>query len=88
MNELHAPVLLREVLEALEPTPGKRIVDGTFGAGGYSRAFLERGAKVTAFARDRLGPDNRASLLYVPRGSDERSAAGAQREPEGAGVEV
>jgi 16S rRNA (cytosine1402-N4)-methyltransferase len=44
--------MLAEVVEALEPGPGKTIVDGTFGAGGYTRAFLERGADVIAFDRD------------------------------------
>jgi 16S rRNA (cytosine1402-N4)-methyltransferase len=48
----HAPVLMHEVVEALEPVAGKVIVDGTFGAGGYSRAFLARGARVIAFDRD------------------------------------
>ena len=48
----HTPVLLGEVLEALAPQPGEVIVDGTFGAGGYSRAFLERGAEVVGFDRD------------------------------------
>ncbi|HEY1427028.1 MAG TPA: 16S rRNA (cytosine(1402)-N(4))-methyltransferase RsmH [Caulobacteraceae bacterium] len=48
----HTPVLLGEVLEALAPKPGELIVDGTFGAGGYSRALLERGAEVVAFDRD------------------------------------
>jgi len=48
----HTPVLLAEVLGALGPAPGQLIVDGTFGAGGYSRAFLERGASVVAFDRD------------------------------------
>ena len=48
----HTPVLLAEVLEALRPQPGQLIVDGTFGAGGYSRAFLERGAEVVAFDQD------------------------------------
>lgn len=48
----HAPVLLAEVLEAMRPGPGKRIIDGTFGAGGYSRAFLDAGAQVIAFDRD------------------------------------
>ena len=48
----HTPVLLAEVLEALLPQPGQLIVDGTFGAGGYSRAFLERGADVAAFDQD------------------------------------
>ncbi|MFI4976287.1 MAG: 16S rRNA (cytosine(1402)-N(4))-methyltransferase RsmH [Caulobacterales bacterium] len=48
----HTPVLLREVLDALAPAAGRTIVDGTFGAGGYSRAFLERGASVVGFDRD------------------------------------
>ena len=53
MNEpAHTPVLLAEVLAALAPAPGQLIVDGTFGAGGYSRAFLGRGAAVVAFDRD------------------------------------
>jgi 16S rRNA (cytosine1402-N4)-methyltransferase len=48
----HVPVLLDEVIEALAPGPGERVVDGTFGAGGYSRAFLASGANVIAFDRD------------------------------------
>ena len=48
----HLPVLLDEVLAALSPLEGKRIVDGTFGAGGYSRALLEAGAFVIAIDRD------------------------------------
>ncbi|HWA63700.1 MAG TPA: 16S rRNA (cytosine(1402)-N(4))-methyltransferase RsmH [Caulobacteraceae bacterium] len=48
----HVPVLLAEVLEAIAPAPGDLIVDGTFGAGGYSRAFLDAGAMVVAFDRD------------------------------------
>ncbi len=48
----HVPVLLAEVLEALVPLAGARIVDGTFGAGGYSRALLEAGASVVAIDRD------------------------------------
>jgi 16S rRNA (cytosine1402-N4)-methyltransferase len=48
----HTPVLLAEVVAALAPAQGQLIVDGTFGAGGYSRAFVERGAQVVAFDRD------------------------------------
>jgi 16S rRNA (cytosine1402-N4)-methyltransferase len=48
----HVPVLLAEVLDALAAKPGDTIVDGTFGAGGYSRAILETGAKVVAIDRD------------------------------------
>jgi 16S rRNA (cytosine1402-N4)-methyltransferase len=52
MSAPHTSVLLAEVVAALEPGPGKLIVDGTFGAGGYSRAFLATGARVVAFDRD------------------------------------
>ncbi|MDR0803852.1 MAG: 16S rRNA (cytosine(1402)-N(4))-methyltransferase RsmH [Rickettsiales bacterium] len=48
----HIPVLLNAVLEMLGDIRGKTIIDATFGAGGYSRAFLERGAGVIAFDRD------------------------------------
>jgi 16S rRNA (cytosine1402-N4)-methyltransferase len=48
----HIPVLLAEVMEALAPGPGKIVVDGTFGAGGYSEALLAAGASVVAFDRD------------------------------------
>jgi 16S rRNA (cytosine1402-N4)-methyltransferase len=53
----HAPVMLAEVAEAIAPAPGRLIIDGTFGAGGYSRAFLDAGAKVVALDRD---PSTRA----------------------------
>ena len=48
----HIPVLLDAVMDALGDIKGRTIVDCTFGAGGYSRAFLEAGAKVIAFDRD------------------------------------
>lgn len=48
----HKPVLLNGVLETLGDIKAKHIIDATFGAGGYTRAFLEKGAYVTAFDRD------------------------------------
>ncbi|HAD85469.1 MAG TPA: 16S rRNA (cytosine(1402)-N(4))-methyltransferase [Brevundimonas sp.] len=52
MTSPHAPVLLAEVIEALAPKAGDVIIDATFGAGGYTRAILERGADVVALDRD------------------------------------
>lgn len=43
----HIPVLLEETLAALMPVGGRppqRVIDGTLGAGGHTRALLERGA--------------------------------------------
>ncbi|HSF94947.1 MAG TPA: 16S rRNA (cytosine(1402)-N(4))-methyltransferase RsmH, partial [Thermohalobaculum sp.] len=49
----HIPVLLDEVMQALEPVAGGIFIDGTFGAGGYSKALLDRGAaQVIAIDRD------------------------------------
>ena len=68
----HVPVLLDEIVRELRVADGARIVDGTFGAGGYSRAILEAGAgEVIGFDRDpdaiaaakeRL-PDERLTLI-------------------------
>ena len=48
----HISVLLDEVVEALGAKPGETIIDGTFGAGGYTRAILATGATVVGFDRD------------------------------------
>lgn len=49
----HIPVLLTEVVDALAPQDGEAFVDGTFGAGGYTKAILARAAcRVIAIDRD------------------------------------
>ena len=49
----HIPVLLPEVLDAMGDLDGKAVIDGTFGAGGYSRALLNAGAgQVIGIDRD------------------------------------
>jgi 16S rRNA (cytosine1402-N4)-methyltransferase len=48
----HYPVMLPEVLAALSPRDGGVYVDGTFGAGGYTRAILDA-ADCQVYAIDR-----------------------------------
>ena len=49
----HTPVLIDEVVAALAIQEGDTVVDGTFGAGGYTRALLGAGAgRVIGFDRD------------------------------------
>ncbi|HSQ94606.1 MAG TPA: 16S rRNA (cytosine(1402)-N(4))-methyltransferase RsmH [Croceibacterium sp.] len=67
MTALHVPVLLDEVVAALDPQPGDVVVDATFGAGGYTRAFLDRGATVHAFDRD---PDAIAAGAKFPESGE------------------
>jgi len=53
----HIPVLLRPLLDAVAPVQGVW-VDGTLGAGGYTRALLEAGAeRVIGVDRDPLALD-------------------------------
>jgi 16S rRNA (cytosine1402-N4)-methyltransferase len=40
----HRAVLLSETLEYLDPQPGHRYIDATFGAGGHTQALLDRTA--------------------------------------------
>lgn len=49
----HIPVMLPDVIDALQPTRHEIYIDGTFGAGGYTRAILEAAeCRVLAFDRD------------------------------------
>lgn len=52
--EKHIPVLLNEVLTYLDCSKGGLFLDGTFGAGGYTRAILNASSsnKVMSFDRD------------------------------------
>ena len=59
----HKSVMVAEVLDVLAPQDGSIYVDGTFGAGGYSRALLDAArCRVIAIDRDpNVAPD--AELL-------------------------
>lgn len=75
MAEKHIPVLLGAVVDALGDIRGKTVVDCTFGAGGYSRRFLQSGANVIAFDRDpnviadanRLEQEYPNRFMFVPK---------------------
>ena len=48
----HSPVMLDECLEGLNLREGRWYIDATFGAGGHTRALLERGVCVFAIDQD------------------------------------
>ncbi len=73
----HYPVMLSEVLSALSPKAGETYIDGTFGNGGYSEAFLKAAdCQVIGLDRDpNVRPradeltqnyDGRFSLVHTP----------------------
>ncbi len=62
----HVPVLLNEVLRVMDPKPGEFFIDGTFGAGGHSRAIRERiiDGKLLSIDWEKTG-DNYADLARI-----------------------
>ena len=67
-NSPHLPVLIDEVVAGLAVVPGETHVDGTFGAGGYTRALLGAGAgRVIGFDRDPDAIANGPALVPDPR---------------------
>ena len=79
MSSGHLPVMVREVLELLEPRPGARLVDATTGHGGHAEAILERitpggvlvgldrDEEMLAVARRRLARFGSAARLFHAR---------------------
>lgn len=52
-KEKHVSVLKNEVTDFLQPKNGKIFIDCTFGAGGHTKALLEKCSKVIAIDRDK-----------------------------------
>jgi 16S rRNA (cytosine1402-N4)-methyltransferase len=67
----HVPVLLKEILSQLELRPGQLIIDATFGAGGYTQAFLASGARVIAFDRDPAAANEAKKIAHTHPGDFE-----------------
>jgi 16S rRNA (cytosine1402-N4)-methyltransferase len=85
----HIPVLLDEVAAAVAAEPGQTVIDGTFGAGGYSKRVLADGAIVIGIDRD---PDAIATGQAIVGASDGRlrlwQGAFADMEEASDGVQV
>ncbi|MEA2980434.1 MAG: rRNA (cytosine1402-N4)-methyltransferase [Alphaproteobacteria bacterium] len=65
----HVPVLARAALEFLNVRDGGIVIDGTFGAGGYSRAILAAAnAQVIGIDRDQSAVANGAGLVQSANG--------------------
>ena len=73
---MHAPVLVAEVVAALQPSPAGTYVDGTVGYGGHTAALLEAGAgfvigldrdpaALDACRRRFAGAESRVALLHA-----------------------
>ncbi|HHH45046.1 MAG TPA: 16S rRNA (cytosine(1402)-N(4))-methyltransferase RsmH [Gammaproteobacteria bacterium] len=75
-HELHRPVLLDQVLDALQVRPDGLYIDGTFGRGGHAAALLDRlgthgrllafdrDSDALAFAADRFREEQRLDLRH------------------------
>lgn len=48
----HRPIMVEEILAFLDPKPGQRGADVTFGYGGHSQEILEKGARLLALDVD------------------------------------
>ncbi len=66
MSYEHTPVLLKQVIEYLDPKPGQNFVDATLGGGGYTQAILnkvEPNGKVLAIDLDNDAIENLKSKI-------------------------
>lgn len=51
-NSIHTSVLLHEVIQVLDPAPGKKYIDATLGGAGHTKVLLEQGSRVLGLDQD------------------------------------
>ncbi len=83
----HVPVLGREAVGFLNPQPGGRFIDATFGAGGYTRLLLDAGTRVLGLDRDQTAVALGADLVEQANGRLELVEANFSELAEVAGDE-
>lgn len=64
LGSFHTPVLLNEVLDALNVSPGKIYIDATIGGGGHSLGIVKRGGRVLGIDQDQ------EAIQFVTREKD------------------
>ncbi|XP_042330406.1 12S rRNA N4-methylcytidine (m4C) methyltransferase [Sceloporus undulatus] len=52
-QQLHIPVMVKEVVNFLAPQNGQCILDMTFGAGGHTKALMQKATDIKIYALDR-----------------------------------
>ena len=62
----HIPVLLKEVIQFLDPKPGNKFIDATIGMGGHAKVLLDSGAKVLGIDRDFSVIASPPSVILIP----------------------
>lgn len=75
----HISVMLDEVLAQMAPQAGQRIIDGTYGGGGYTNAILQSDAQVLAFDLDpHVNPAPHPNLKFAHNNFAEMKVVAAQ----------
>ena len=66
MNTFHQPVMLKEVLEGLAVSKGKKYIDATIGGGGHAREIIKNGGILLGIDQDREALDfvKNGKLVY------------------------
>lgn len=89
---MHKPVMLNEVLEALEVGPGERVVDATLGGAGHAETIMERlgkGGVLLGLDRDSAALELASERLALMPGRSifrKASFADLRRVAEGCGL--